>query len=37
MTGKNGGSSIFLEKVLIGPILDQKDQILAKNVIFRIL
>lgn len=37
MTGKIGGSSIFLEKVLIGPILDQKDQILAKNVIFRIL
>ena len=37
MTGKNGGSSIFLEKILIGPILDKKDQKSPQNVIFRIL
>ena len=37
MTGKNGGSWIFLEKILIGPILDKKDQKSPQNVIFRIL
>ena len=37
MTGKNGGSSIFLVKILFGPILDKKDQKLPQNVIFRIL